>query len=92
MAANRYTLPILSGKYVIFIQNVNIDNETYFVGIDATLKKVVSRRGPYDMFTGPRDNTTIKNHFSPSVDKVPEYYFINPSPLDILLHHPSKSR
>lgn len=27
-------------------------------------KKVVSLRGPYDLFTGPRDETTIKNHFS----------------------------
>ncbi|CAG9834170.1 unnamed protein product [Diabrotica balteata] len=56
------------------------------------VKKVVSARGPYDLFTGPRDNTTIKNHFSTPICASPEYYYIKPSNLDVLLHHPSKSR
>ncbi|XP_068620613.1 uncharacterized protein [Battus philenor] len=30
-------------------------------------KKIVSVRGPYDLFTGPRDGSTIKNHFNTSL-------------------------
>lgn len=32
--------------------------------LDAFLNKVVGKRGPYDLFTGPRDDTTIKNYFA----------------------------
>lgn len=32
--------------------------------IDQKSKKVVSLRGPYDLFTGKRDGSTIKNHFN----------------------------
>lgn len=35
--------------------------------IDQVSKKLVSIRGPYDLFTGKRDGTTIKNHFSTSL-------------------------
>ncbi|KAJ8964215.1 hypothetical protein NQ314_005044 [Rhamnusium bicolor] len=56
------------------------------------LNKVVSLRGPYDLFTGPRDGTTIKNYFSPPAFKVPEYSYIKPSDVDVLLTHSSKQR
>ncbi|CAK1554603.1 unnamed protein product [Leptosia nina] len=32
--------------------------------IENKSKKVVSIRGPYDLFTGKRDGTTVKNHFN----------------------------
>ncbi|CAH0401875.1 unnamed protein product [Chilo suppressalis] len=32
--------------------------------IEQKSKKVVSLRGPYDLFTGKRDGSTIKNHFN----------------------------
>lgn len=35
--------------------------------IDQKHKKVVSLRGPYDLFTGKRDSSTIKNHFNTSL-------------------------
>ncbi|KAJ8737875.1 hypothetical protein PYW08_000470 [Mythimna loreyi] len=35
--------------------------------IDQKSKKLVSIRGPYDLFTGKRDESTIKNHFSTSL-------------------------
>ncbi|CAG9770159.1 unnamed protein product [Ceutorhynchus assimilis] len=53
-------------------------------------KKVVSTRGPYDGFTGPRNNTTIKNHFSPPAFRVPDTFYVQPSSLQHLLKHPSK--
>ncbi|XP_041987053.1 lymphocyte expansion molecule-like [Aricia agestis] len=34
--------------------------------IEEKSRTVVSTRGPYDLFTGPRDNTTIRNRFSSS--------------------------
>ncbi|XP_032527635.2 ciliary microtubule-associated protein 2-like [Danaus plexippus] len=34
--------------------------------IENKSKKIVSIRGPYDLFTGKRDGSTIKNHFSAS--------------------------
>lgn len=34
--------------------------------IELKSKKVVSLRGPYDLFTGKRDESTIKNHFNTS--------------------------
>ncbi|XP_069695054.1 ciliary microtubule-associated protein 2-like [Periplaneta americana] len=37
--------------------------------IEERVKRSVSRRGPYDCFTGPRDGTTIKNHFAPPLHK-----------------------
>lgn len=61
-------------------------------GIDQTLEKVISLKGPYNLFTGPRDSSTIKNHFGPSATKVPDNYYINASTLDVLLNHPSKCR
>ncbi|CAH1155493.1 unnamed protein product [Phaedon cochleariae] len=60
-------------------------------GIDTILKKVVSTKGPYELFTGPRDQTTIKNHFGPPSTIVPEYYYVKPSDADVLLKHPSKA-
>ncbi|XP_059055335.1 lymphocyte expansion molecule-like [Achroia grisella] len=35
--------------------------------IEQKSKKVVSLRGPYDLFTGKRDGSTIKNHFNTSL-------------------------
>lgn len=59
--------------------------------ISALLNKVVSKRGPYDCFTGPRDETTIKNHFAPPSFKGPLNWFNTwPNELDILLNHPNK--
>lgn len=40
-----------------------IDQES----IELKTKKAVSLRGPYDIFTGKRDESTIKNHFSTSL-------------------------
>ncbi|KYB26375.1 uncharacterized protein LOC103313719 [Tribolium castaneum] len=54
--------------------------------------KVVSKRGPYDTFTGPRDETTIKNHFAPPLFKSPDTFYAIPSAVDHLLYHPSKKR
>ncbi|KAJ3636514.1 hypothetical protein MTP99_000054 [Tenebrio molitor] len=54
--------------------------------------KVVSKRGPYDTFTGPRNETTIKNHFAPALFKPPDAFYTVPSAMDHLLHHPSKNR
>lgn len=61
-------------------------------GIDALLKKRVSRRGPYDMFTGPRDNSTIKNHFSVKSGQGVDKFYAPCSDLDYLLKHPTKRR
>lgn len=58
--------------------------------IQTLLNKVVSKRGPYDLFTGPRDNTTIKNHFAPPERCTPDKYYTWLQGLDFLLHHPSK--
>lgn len=61
--------------------------------ISALLNKVVSKRGPYDCFTGPRDETTIKNHFAPPLFKGPLNWFNTwPNELEILLKHPRKSQ
>ncbi|KAJ3666108.1 hypothetical protein Zmor_001563 [Zophobas morio] len=56
------------------------------------IDKKVSKRGPYDTFTGPRDQTTIKNHFAPALFKTPDIMYNVPSALDHLLHNPSKKR
>lgn len=61
--------------------------------ISALLEKTVSKRGPYDCFTGPRDGTTIKNHFAPPSFKGPLDWFKTwPNELDHLLNHKDKSR
>ncbi|KAG5887083.1 hypothetical protein JTB14_018253 [Gonioctena quinquepunctata] len=60
-------------------------------GMDAITQKVVSLRGPYDLFTGSRDSP-MKNHFGKSVHKVREYFFVDKSTVEILLQHPSKSK
>ncbi|XP_038216818.1 uncharacterized protein LOC119835853 [Zerene cesonia] len=44
-------------RYVI------VDKES----IEQKSKKIVSLRGPYDLFTGLRDGSTIKNHFNTSL-------------------------
>ncbi|XP_076254015.1 ciliary microtubule-associated protein 2 [Rhynchophorus ferrugineus] len=56
------------------------------------LRKRTSSRGPYDCFTGPRDGTTIKNHFSPAMQKAPDYFYIKPSDIDYLLNNRDKKR
>ncbi|XP_031352458.1 lymphocyte expansion molecule-like [Photinus pyralis] len=55
----------------------------------ALMDKVVSKRGPYDLFTGPRDDSTIKNHFAPPTFKGPINFFnVYPAELDVFLNHP----
>ncbi|KAF5284235.1 hypothetical protein FQR65_LT00235 [Abscondita terminalis] len=57
--------------------------------ISATLRKLVSKRGPYDLFTGPRDDTNIKNHFGKSTFSGPlTYFFLWPNDFELLLRHP----
>lgn len=57
------------------------------------LSKVVSKRGPYDLFTGPRDDSTIKNHFAPPAFKGPLNWFNTwPNELDNLLHGHKKQQ
>lgn len=58
--------------------------------IEKLLSRVVSKRGPYDMFTGPRDGTTIKNYFSPPLNCSPDKYYSYLDGVNYLLHHPSK--
>lgn len=60
--------------------------------MNALLTKIVSKRGPYELFTGPRDYTTIHNHFSLPKKLGPDKYYTYPTELDYVLHHPSKSR
>ncbi|CAH2103650.1 unnamed protein product [Euphydryas editha] len=53
-----------SKKWALAPNRYNIvDKES----IELKTKKVVSLRGPYDLFTGKRDESTIKNHFSTSL-------------------------
>ncbi|XP_018329154.1 lymphocyte expansion molecule-like [Agrilus planipennis] len=74
-------------------QPPNIYNVKDGGGIDDLVAKRVSIRGPYDLFTGPRDGSTIKNHFSPGIDKGPEEYFkVYPSEFDKLLTSFDKRR
>lgn len=60
--------------------------------LEALMKRVVSIKGPYNLFTGKRDGTSIKNHFSPPYTIVPDRYHLEPSDLDIMLTHPMKAR
>ncbi|XP_044762716.1 lymphocyte expansion molecule-like isoform X1 [Coccinella septempunctata] len=60
--------------------------------LEALIKRVVSTKGPYNLFTGKRDGTSIKNHFSPPYTIVPDWYHLEPSDIDVMLHHPMKSR
>ncbi|KAH1011885.1 hypothetical protein HUJ04_001158 [Dendroctonus ponderosae] len=55
-------------------------------------RRTVSSKGPYSCFTGPRDGTTIKNHFAPPLGGVPEYFYVKPSDAQYLLEHPTKKR
>ncbi|XP_057668546.1 lymphocyte expansion molecule [Diorhabda carinulata] len=72
----------------------NIYNITKYDGKNTAdiTKRVVSSRGPYELFTGPRDLTTIKNYFAPPSFHPPEYFYVKPSDLDFLLRHSSKSK
>lgn len=63
-----------------------------FGDMDAIKTKIVSKRGPYDLFTGPRDNTTIKNHFSLPKQIREDKFYTWPSDLDYVLHNPQKRR
>lgn len=56
-------------------------------GVDDLIRKLVSKRGPYDLFTGPRDSTTIKGYFaSPSFKGVDSWPTALPSFVDELLY------
>ncbi|KAF2893014.1 hypothetical protein ILUMI_13154 [Ignelater luminosus] len=70
----------------------NLYNPVDFGSINALLMKKVSKRGPYDLFTGRRDGSTIKNHFSPPAFKGLDWFHTYPNELDILLNHPAKQR
>ncbi|XP_049835123.1 uncharacterized protein LOC126278891 [Schistocerca gregaria] len=49
-------------------------------------KPSVTKRGPYDVFTGPRDESTIKNHFAPRAFRVqPKDMYVPPSDAEKLL-------
>lgn len=65
----------------------NLYNPKDFGSFTALLEKVVSKRGPYDVFTGPRDETTIKNHFVPAKFKRTDNFFNKVSDLDLMLRH-----
>ncbi|KAL3271294.1 hypothetical protein HHI36_021784 [Cryptolaemus montrouzieri] len=60
--------------------------------LEALMNRVVSTKGPYNLFTGKRDGTSIKNHFSPPYTVVPDRYHLEPSDIDKMLHHPMKGR
>ncbi|CAH2004256.1 unnamed protein product [Acanthoscelides obtectus] len=60
--------------------------------IASIIDKICSIRGPYDLFTGPRDETTIRNDFGTSGFTPPEFWYIKPSSLNFLLNHPSKTK
>lgn len=64
----------------------------YTIKSNSITDKTISKRGPYDTFTGPRDYTTIKNHFASSVTKSPDKFYTIPSALDQLLQNPRKKR
>ncbi|GJQ79933.1 hypothetical protein Trydic_g18377 [Trypoxylus dichotomus] len=61
-----------------------------YSSIDGLLRKVGSTRGPCNLFTGPRDETTIKNHFGVGKPEGSDKLFLPQSDLDFLLKHPSK--
>ncbi|XP_066998527.2 ciliary microtubule-associated protein 2 [Anabrus simplex] len=61
--------------------------------ITGKVNKKVSERGPYDIFTGPRDESTIKNHFAPSAFKGAKNWLRSlPSELDRLKKNPQYGR
>ncbi|GJQ79932.1 hypothetical protein Trydic_g18376 [Trypoxylus dichotomus] len=62
--------------------------------LDDILKKRVSIKGPYNLFTGPRDETTIKNHFASKIAPraLDRFYTPTTAGLDYLLHHHSKKQ
>lgn len=70
----------------------NLYNPIVDGSIESLLTKVVSKKGPYNLFTGPRDGSTIKNHFTPAKKCAPDKYYTWPNGLDYLLHHLSKRR
>ncbi|CAG9854456.1 unnamed protein product [Phyllotreta striolata] len=49
-------------------------------------KKLVSVRGPYDLFTGKRDETTMKGFYHPKIFKMPDTLFSAVSKIDMLLY------
>lgn len=61
-------------------------------GIDELLQKRVSKKGPYQTFTGPRDLSTIRNHFAPANSLGDHFYIGLNSSVDFLLNHPSKKK
>lgn len=52
----------------------------------------IKKRGPYDLFTGPRDYTSIKNHFAVPKKTTPEKTYIIPSDIDYLVHDKRKAK
>lgn len=56
--------------------------------LEALLNKVTSVRGPYDIFTGPRDNANMFNKMSTGTRCSPDKYYNWPSALDVYLRHP----
>ncbi|KAK9754101.1 hypothetical protein QE152_g1596 [Popillia japonica] len=73
-------------------QPPNLYNPIDVGSLEELIAKVVSKKGPYNLFTGPRDSSTIKNHFAPPKRCAPDKYYTWPNGLDYLLHHPSKRR
>ncbi|KOC68526.1 Pyroglutamylated RFamide peptide receptor [Habropoda laboriosa] len=55
--------------------------------MEAFLKKVTGKRGPYDLFTGPRDHTTVRGYFaSKKLEDRGDWPKSLPSELNKLLH------
>ncbi|KAK9717420.1 hypothetical protein QE152_g23750 [Popillia japonica] len=63
----------------------------YTSGIEALLRKRVSTKGPYQLFTGPRDHRTIRNYFYRERCGPDKFYDVG-SGLDYLLKHPRKKQ
>nr|XP_034180639.1 lymphocyte expansion molecule-like [Osmia lignaria] len=65
----------------------NLYNVKHPDTIEAILKKVTGKRGPYDLFTGPRDRSTIKSYFAiTKLEDHGDWPRSLPSELDKLLH------
>ncbi|XP_076390396.1 ciliary microtubule-associated protein 2 [Megachile rotundata] len=65
----------------------NLYNVKHPDTIEAFLKKTTGKRGPYDLFTGPRDSSTIKSYLTTAkLEDNGDWPKLLPSELDKLLH------
>ncbi|XP_076235391.1 uncharacterized protein LOC143179868 [Calliopsis andreniformis] len=55
--------------------------------IEAVLRKITGKRGPYDLFTGPRDDSTLRGYLArPRLEDRGDWPKFLPGELDKLLH------